>query len=102
MKRGLSLAFDFVFVYMYLRRHLSEGGYCTQSRRVPVPGSWLLITHLPQQLVKGYDNETKNSMKIFRKFEVALDPLLLIFFKLCQSYISPCLSKFGNKVGSLS
>ena len=43
---SVSPAFDFVFVYMYSRPHLSAGGYCTQSRRVPVPGSRLLITPL--------------------------------------------------------
>ena len=44
---SVSLAFDFVFVYMYLRPHLSEGGYCTQSRKVLVRGSRLLIKPLP-------------------------------------------------------
>ena len=33
---SVSLAFDFVFVY--LRPHFSKGGYCAQRRRVPVPG----------------------------------------------------------------
>ena len=41
---SVSLAFDFVFVY--LRPHFGEGGYCVQSRRVPVPGSRLLIKPL--------------------------------------------------------
>ena len=41
---SVSLAFDFVFVY--LKPHFGEGGYCAQSRRVPVPGSRLLIKPL--------------------------------------------------------
>ena len=40
----VSLTFDFVFVY--LRPHFGKGGYCAQRRRVPVPGSRLLIKPL--------------------------------------------------------
>jgi len=41
---SVSLPFDFVFVY--LRPHFGEGGYCAQRRRVPVPRSRLLIKPL--------------------------------------------------------
>ena len=41
---SVSLAFGVVFVY--LKPHFDEGGYCAQSRRVPVPGSRLLIKPL--------------------------------------------------------
>ena len=45
---SVSLAFDFVFVY--LKPHFGEGGYCAQSRWVPVPGSRLLIKPLQEVL----------------------------------------------------
>ena len=49
---GRPSTFDLVFVY--LRPHFGEGGYCAQSRRVPVPGSGLLIKPL-KLLLHGLD-----------------------------------------------
>ena len=51
MKR--SLTFDFVFVYMYLRPHLSKRGHCTRSRRVPLHFFfYILYLWLPTQSLK--------------------------------------------------